>query len=373
MARLLLAFQPPDGGVLRHVEELAEGFAARGHEVLACGPRRPSVVASERYVELPLERAIAPGADVRALVGLVRLLRMHAPDIVHLHSSKAGALGRLARWAAPAAPVVYSPHGYAFAGHFERMAERRAYRGLERALAPLATRVLCVCEAERRLACSVGPAVRTRVVHNGVEIPSPGRIDERVLAARARGPLAVVVTPLRPGKGVETMLDAMRLVLERHPTATLLIAGDGPEAAPLRERARELGLGDAVRFLGEVAVPTAVFAGGDVIVHPSWAESFPYAVLEAMSVAAPIVATDVGGTSEAIEHRRSGLLVPPRDASALAQSVADLIDDRERARSLGDAARRRVAQRFTLDRMVDGTLAVYAETSRRLDDGGHRS
>lgn len=363
VARILMIFQPADGGAFRHVAELASGLSERGHEVLACGPRRPDDVAPERFAALALRRGVAPGADGRAVVEVARAISRLRPDVVHLHSSKAGAVGRLARWASPATPVVYSPHGYAFAGHFERAAERRAYRAVEAALAPLATRVLCVCEAERRLAASIGPAARTRTVHNGVASALPAAVHEAVAEAHSRGPVVSIVAPLRPGKGIETMLAAMPAVLAGHPTTTLLIAGDGSEAGALRARARSDGLDAAVRFLGDVPEPAAVIAGADVVVHPSWAEAFPYAVLEAMAAGAAVVATDVGGTGEAIEDGRSGVLVPPRDPGALARAIDGVLSDRELARDLGGEARRRVRSRFSVPGMVRGTLGVYAEVS----------
>jgi glycosyltransferase involved in cell wall biosynthesis len=362
--RILQVFQPVDGGVFRHVAELADGMGARGHEVWACGTRAVPGVADERFAPLALERAIRPEPDARALAAFARVLRRVRPQVVHLHSSKAGALGRLARWAAPRTPVVYSPHGYAFNGHFERERDRQLYRGVETLLSPLATRVLCVCEAERRLAASVGPTSRTRIVHNGVAAAAPGALHPAIVGAKERGPVVVAVTPLRSGKGVETLIDAWPAVLAWHPRATLAIAGDGSEERQLRERASAAGLDDAVRFLGFADEPLSVIAGGDVAVHPSWAESFPYGVLEAMTTGVALVATDVGGTAEAVEDGRSGLLVPPRDAAALADAISGLLADRDRARSLGEAAQARVRERFTLGHMVEGVLGVYAEVAR---------
>lgn len=373
VARVLMVFQPPDGGVLRNVSELAGGLTASGHEVFLCGTRRPREFSPDRFVELEVCRGVAPGADGRAMGQVARVVSRCRPDVVHLHSSKAGAVGRLARWAAPFTPVVYSPHGYAFAGHFERGLERRAYRAIEMALAPLASRVLCVCEAERRLAAAIGPASRTRVVHNGVAAAPAGAPPPRGASGEhGHGPVLVLAAPLRPGKGIETAIDAMPRVLMRHPTATLLIAGGGAESGALEHRARSVGLDTAVRFLGEVADTAGVLGGADVVIHPSWAESFPYAVLEAMAAGAPIVATDVGGTDEAIHDGCSGLLVPPHDAKQLAAAIGALLDDAELARRLGAAARERAQSCFTLPRMVTGTLDVYAEVSDGFARGAAR-
>src|SRR5579862_2985278 len=167
--RILLCHQPTDGGVGRHVSDVLAGLAEAGHETILCspavpaGPGRPA-----HHIPLDLRRAIAPQADAPAVARMGAILRRYRPDVVHAHSSKAGAVARLARPASPRTPVLYTPHGYAFAGHFESERERAAYRIVERTLAPLATRVVCVCEAEARLARSVGPPARVRVIHNSI-------------------------------------------------------------------------------------------------------------------------------------------------------------------------------------------------------------
>ena len=154
-------------------------------------------------------------------------MRALRPDIVHAHSSKAGAVARLARTLAPRTPVVYTPHGYAHAGYFESRAQRRVYALAERALTPLASRIVCVCEAERRLALGLGAGSRARLVHNGIDVPADTPVHPRVATLRERGPVIATVTLLRPGKGIETLLDALPALLAAHPDAQLVIAGAG--------------------------------------------------------------------------------------------------------------------------------------------------
>src|ERR1017187_10862350 len=147
--RILLCTQPTDGGVGRHVCDLIEGLTEKGDEIILCSPAIPAGLRQAvPHVRLDLRRAIAPRADLLALAQFVRVVRDVQPDLIHAHSSKAGAITRLARLFSPRVPVLYTPHGYAFAGHFNRSAERLAYSAAERALAPLASRVVCVCEAE---------------------------------------------------------------------------------------------------------------------------------------------------------------------------------------------------------------------------------
>lgn len=358
--------------------DLFEGLTQLGYEALLCGPAVPggSVIADPgplaaapagaapspiRHRPLALERAIAPRADLVVLGRFGRVLHSVRPDLVHAHSSKAGAVARLGKLLHPRTPVLYTPHGYAFAGFFEHEHERLAYRAAERSLAPLTRRVIAVCQAEARLAEMVGPANRVRVVYNGIVPADDGPSDDRIRVLSGLGPVVCAVTQLRPGKGVETLIDALPAVVVQHPDLQLAIVGDGPLRSALQTRAQMRGVGHAVHFLGELADPPAVLRGADAFVLPSWAESFPYVVLEAMSAALPLIASDVGGIAEAIVHGENGLLVAPRDHPAISRAMLALLDDASLRKRLGDAARTAVRQRFTRADMLAGVAGVYEE------------
>lgn len=365
VTRVLLCHQPVDGGVGRHVRDLAEGLVERGLEVTLFSPAPPAgMKASVRHVQADMRRAIGPRADRACLSALTRTIEQLRPDVVHGHSSKAGALARLARLRHPRTPVLYTPHGYAFAGHFSRQLERSAYRAIELALAPLTSCVLCVCEAEARLARSVVPRRRVRVVHNGIESLKRTRPDPALATLAQRGPVIGALTLLRPGKGLETLIRAAPRVLARHPNVCFAIVGEGTDLPALRTQAAALGVAQAIHFPGPSSDPAAALSAMDVFVHPSWAESFPYVILEAMSLSLPIVASRVGGIPEAVSDGESALLVPERDSGALADALLRLLDDPARARRLGQAAHERLQARFTREAMVDGIVGVYTEFLR---------
>jgi glycosyltransferase involved in cell wall biosynthesis len=362
--RVLLCHQPTDGGVGRHVRDLADGLSAKEHEVFLCSPAIPQgVSAPVVHVRLALRRAVAPRADLVALVRLAQIVKELRPDVVHAHSSKAGALARLARFSSPRVPVVYTPHGFAFAGHFSHPLERHIYLGAERVLAPLTSRVVCVCESEARLARSIGPKDRVRVIPNGIDPPGKGQADPRVAELSRRGPVIGALTLLRPGKGMETLIAAVPHVLARHPEAQVAIVGDGPDRQKLGAQASALGIAGSVHFLGPSNDPLAALRGMDVFVHSSWAESFPYVILEAMSLARPIVASDVGGVGEAVIDGKSGLLIPARNECALGAALVGLLDDPERRADLGRGALQR-AGLFTRLTMIEQLVGVYDEIVR---------
>jgi glycosyltransferase involved in cell wall biosynthesis len=362
MPRVLLVSQPTDGGVYRHVGDLAAGLPGHGFEVALAAPPLQTPPPTDLTVELPLVRSPSPRDDARAVAALARAIRELRPALVHAHSSKAGAVARIARALAPRTPVLYTPHGYAHAGYFESGAQRRAYALAERALTPLASRIVCVCEAERRLALGLGAGVRARVVHNGIDRPPDTPVHPEVAALRAAGhPILATVTLLRPGKGIETLLDALPALLAAQPSARLVIAGTGVDRGVLETRARRLGVLDAVHFLGFTQDSATVLRGANVFVSASWAESFPYVILEAMALGVPVVATRVGGVGEAVSDGLTGLLVPPHDAASLARAIGSLISDRDRAAEMGARAASDVRARFTREQMLDGLATVYRD------------
>jgi glycosyltransferase involved in cell wall biosynthesis len=154
-------------------------------------------------------------------------------------------------------------------------------------------------------------------------------------------------------------------ILRALPNANLAVAGDGVLRDEIERQISDLGVGGPVHLLGSIDNVAGLLGACDVYVQPGWSESFPYSILEAMSLGRPIVATDVGGVGEAIEDGVTGRLVPPHDEGRLAGAVLEMISDPARARRLGDAARARMLDRFTFGRMVDETLAVYREVGLR--------
>jgi glycosyltransferase involved in cell wall biosynthesis len=361
-----MVVRPSKGGAFGHAVRLSRQLQARGYDAAICGPHGHLANGLDVPifdVEIPRRPHLIHHPAAVARIGSV--FRRYAPDVVHAHGSQGGVAARLARVAKPETPLVFSPHNFAFTNYFTNPAERAAYRSIEVALAPLATRFLCVCEAECRVAAKVAPRRRLRVVHNGIEPLRPAAPGAELAALADAGPLIGVVAEMQPPKGLRSMIAAMPMILDARPEATLVIAGDGPERVDLEAEIADLGIGERVRLLGSIDGVAGLIGASDVYVQPGWSESFPYSVLEAMSLAAPIVATDVGGVGEAIEDGVTGRLVASKDPAALAAATLDLLADREPARRLGEAARERMMSSFRLDQMVEGTLDVYREVGLR--------
>jgi len=366
MARVLMVCEPPDGGVSENAVQLSERLGAEGFEVEFAGPpearRHPRLDAAGVAIHrLPL----APGYgnavhDARALRGLAALMRRRSFDLVHCHSSKAGVLGRLAARAA-GTPAIFAPHSFSFVGDFSP-ARRRIALGIERALAPLTAAVVCCCEDERRIALEhrVAAPARLHVVHNACEACAECAPDATLSGMRERGPVAASVAALRPQKTLEVFLDAVPRVLERMPGVQLAMVGDGPLRGRLEAHAARLGLDGDERFaMLPFEAPAARYLRAmDVFVLPSAWEGFPIGVLEALACGVPQVATDVGGTREAVTAE-TGRLVARHDPEALAAAIVEVLEDPVRRERMAQASRARHAEHFSIDRMVAGTTAVY--------------
>lgn len=366
--RVLLAFEPPDGGVAENVLQLATGLAAHGWEVELAGPEE-SIVYERLSGDVPVHRFPfvrgygTPRADAAALRRLVRLLRTGRYDLVHCHSAKAGVLGRIAARLA-GVPLVYSPHCFPFIGDFG-LPRRVFATTVEVLLAPLGARTICVCEEEREQAKAkhLPRQSRLRVVHNGCAPCADDVVPDPATAQlRGDGPLAAVVSVLREQKRVDVFVDAAPTVLEAVPDARLAVVGTGPLEDELHARAATLGLDTHPRFafLPFGAPAARHLKAADVYVLPSSWEAFPIGVLEALACGVPQVATDVGGTREAVVPE-TGRLVPRDDPGALAAALIELLRDPAALEPMAQASRARHADRFTVDQAVAKTAAVYGE------------
>lgn len=213
------------------------------------------------------------------------------------------------------------------------------------------------------------------VIRNGIDLtPYAGPADRaglrRELGLPPETPLVAVVSRLTRLKGLENLLEAAAMLKPRYPDVRFLIVG---ETSPmekayldeLKSFADRMRVTDRVIFAGRRSDIPALLSAVDVSVMPSLNEALSNVLLESMAAGAPTVATRVGGTPEALVHEQAGLLVPPGDSRAIANAVALMLDDRPLARGLGQAARRLVGERFSVDRMVRSTELLYTELLAR--------
>lgn len=211
------------------------------------------------------------------------------------------------------------------------------------------------------------PEAKVRVVRNGVPLAAfncPADPDLRsTFVGDGRAPVVMTVARLHSQKGHVHLLEAAALV----PEARFVLVGDGPERGALEGLAKTLGIDDRVSFLGYREDISRLLSSCDLFVLPSLFEGLPISVLEAMAAGKPVVATAIGGTSEAVVDGATGFLVPPADSSALAACIRRVISDRALALRLGQSGRARAVAEFSSGSMVRGVVKAYDELAGRVD------
>ncbi len=361
---VLIVSQPVDYGVAVYVRQLTESAVAAGHDVTVACPAADEGLprwiqdAGARHEPLQMVRlpSVRDAFDVWTLRRLAR-----GRDVVHLHSSKAGALGRVAAMSLgrrrPA--IVFTPHFWSWlvGGRLAGL-----YCWIEGVLARCCDVIVAVSEreaAEGRVVLGAG-GNRVMVIHNGVDrahfCPQGQQAD------RAPGsPLVTCVGRFSEQKGQDVAIRAISLL--RHRTARLRLVGVESQRGlteHLRALAASLGVADRIEWRGHVADSAPELRAADMVIAPSRWEGMSLAILEAMACGAPLVVTDVQG-SEVVQG--AGLIVPPDDPGALAEAIDALISNKDRRLRLGAAARARSAS-YDLASSMRGNLELWSRLAR---------
>jgi glycosyltransferase involved in cell wall biosynthesis len=292
------------------------------------------------------------------------------PDVVHVQHPLdrcvyARLVRRLERWRLPLVVTAHSLFG------------EHADRTIRQLMAPnlrAADRVIAVSEHIAEQAVELGvDSRRVHVIHSGVDTRQFQPRDRFAARQRIRikddARLVLFVGNLEPRKQVDVLLQAMAQVRDQIPSVQLLVVGSGESAGDqdqtrrLQQLCLDLAVRDIVRFTGRVSEEQLLdaYASADVFALPSSSEAQGIVALEAMSCGLPVVATAVGGLIGTIEHERTGYLVPPGDARALAESLARVLASSDERASVGAAARQAVMTRFAWSRTVEQTIEVYRE------------
>jgi glycosyltransferase involved in cell wall biosynthesis len=357
--RVLHVTQPVTEGVAQCVRHLVtDQLEAGWHVEVAC----PAAPWDSPLAGLPRRRweaRRAPGPHLAAEVwALRRVIAEFDPALVHLHSSKAGLVGRLVLRGRRA--TVFQPHAWSFEA--VTGATRDAAWTWERAALRWTDRVVCVSHAEQAIAVALGADGGAVTIPNGVDLTAAPRAGEGA-AATARERLGLVQAPtvvclgrLCRQKGQDVLLAAWPEVRSRVPDAQLVLVGDGEDRDRLQRRADHVG----ARLAGGTSDPWTWLAAADVVAVPSRWEGMALVVLEAMATGRSIVATDVGGARECVLPG-TGSLVPSQDASALATSLVQRLEDPVLAAREGISARATAERLFDLRRTTAEFRGLYAE------------
>jgi glycosyltransferase involved in cell wall biosynthesis len=358
--------KPTAAGVRRHVIDLVTGLHALGvRQGLVYSPEGADAAFWEGLERLqgmgvasfavPMKREVDPRGDARAGRELARLVRRLRPRVLHLHSSKAGGIGRLAALAFPRVRVVYSPHASA-----ANLAP--VYGRIERFLGHVRTdRLVAVSASERdeiaalryvpdRRLVRVDAGIDAADVEAGAAGPPPVPLPE--------GRLLVAAGRMNEQKNPELLVEASRELLARFADLHVVWIGDGENREGVERMLDEAGIRRRWTITGWVANPFPVIGRAAVFALPSRYESFGYVTLEAMVLGKPVVSTAVAGSRDLVAAGETGYLVPPGEPHAFAEAVARVLRDPAHAEALGRAAAER-ARHFSRERMAAEVLEVY--------------
>jgi len=304
----------------------------------------------------------SPGLDLRVAARLRAGAREHGVALWHAHQYTPFFYAALSRGPGPRPPLLFTEHGR----HYPDL--RRVRRVLaNRLLLRRGDRVTAVGHFVRHtLIENEGiPRSRVEVIHNGIDpdrfVPADPAEARAQLGLGPEQRVVMQVARFHPVKDHATGIEAFARAVDAAPDAVLVLVGDG-EARPAAEAlASRLGRGERVRFLGVRSGVEGLLPAADVFMLSSLSEGISVTLLEAMACRVPIVATDVGGNREVVEHGRNGLLSQRGDAQGLGHNLAMLLRDAKMRRDMGEAGRNRLLKHFSQSRMHQGYEALYGQ------------
>ena len=382
------------GGPALHVAYLTAGLADRGYETTlvsgTIGRHEESMEFVARdlgvpIVKLPeLGREISPLRDLLAALRLARLIRRQRPQILHTHTAKAGAIGRIAALlAGEARPpiVIHTFHGHVLRGYFGPV-RARVFRLLERWLAQSTTVLVAVSPEVRDdlVRLGVAPEEKFVVIRLGISLDERvGRngnaraATRRMLGQPDERFLVGWIGRMTGVKRTVDLLYSFKLLRDRGVDACLCLVGDGPDREDVERRAHDLGIVRHTLFLGYQEDVAPFYAAFDAFVLTSGNEGTPVTTIEALAGGLPVVATRVGGVPDVVRDGTDGYLVDAGDVAGLAERLARLARDADLRKIMGAAGRERVLPRYAVQRLVDDVDELYRSLlANRAEASGRR-
>lgn len=346
------------GGAQVHVKDLAVALQQDKHKVIVLTGREGiynqdlKQAGIESTSCISLSNKINPFADGKSLRHILYIIKLFNPDLIATHSSKAGVLGRIASKIAKV-PCTFTAHGWAFTPGIAQPS-RAVYKLLEKLVAPLTDKIICVSEYDRQIAIEAGIHPQKLVtVHNGMKDIAPEFNSD---PDRANPVKVAMVARFDKQKDHATLIKAFRGL-----NAELILVGDGINLTQTRQQVKELGMEGKVRFLGFRQDIEKILAEVHILALISNWEGLPCTIIEAMRAGLPVVASDVGGVKEIVFEAETGYVIPRGDVSTLHQKLSYLIDNKQVRIDMGRLARQKYESQLTFKHMYDKTISTYQD------------
>lgn len=352
------------GGAQVHIRDMTTYLKGQGDEpiVLSGWPGKVSDFIEHLgipYFEVPdLVRPIKPIQDIKAFLQIRKILKDEKPDVVSCHSSKAGLIGRLAAFSC-GIPVIFTAHGWAFTENVPQP-KRGIYKLIEKIGGIFSSHIVTVSEYDRVLGIKAGIVRPSKItaIHNGM----PDRpVPKREVLHDTDTVHLMMIARFGAQKDHATLLKALAGMKAKNWMLSLVGGGDNSDVVKLTD---ELRLTERVRFLGEREDIPELLETADIYCLISHWEGFPRSIIEAMRAALPVIATDVAGVKESVEHGVTGLVVPYEDVQVLADALDEVISNKKKLYDMGQKGREVFEDRLTFTHMMKKNRHVYESVKR---------
>jgi glycosyltransferase involved in cell wall biosynthesis len=389
---LYLITRGGNGGAQRYIFDLADNLKNEFNISVAFGEPGEKGELAERLKQnninfsiIPhLKRELSPINDILAIFEITKLIKKINPDIIHLNSSKISILGTIAlKLINPKSKIplglssgrrqnpklFYTVHGWVFN---EPLSKRKKlfYKYAEKLTARRKDKIICVSEYDRQIAIKekIAPAEKLTTIYNGMaqidflQKENAKKILQSKMQVTNDKLLVASIGNLYKTKDFKNFIRAIAILnTNQKSQITALVIGDGSEKQNLEKLIKELKLENNFFLGGKINNAVQLLSAVDIYVCSSVKEGLPYSILEAMQAGLPIVTTNVGGIPELITNGIEGILVEPQNSDALANAIVNLINNNELGIKLGEAARSKVLQNFTLEEMIKKTKMIYLD------------
>lgn len=354
------------GGGQQHVLWLAQKFDKSKFEVeVACEPKGYLVDELGKINIKVHPINISNRLSISSLIKIYLLLKKVFPTILHTHGGTAGFYGRIAALFYSRCVIIHTYHGIHYL-NYEQSLLKKIYMSIDRILLKFTDCTICVSHKDFDSGLNVGIVKKEKgmIIHNGIEVERFSTTNVNVndivkLKTEKDSVIVGAIGRLNFEKGHKYLIEASGSVLKNYPNVKFVLIGDGELRGSLESSAKENGVNDSFIFLGNRTDIPELLTQIDIFVLPSLWEGLPLVLLEAMAAKKAIVATNVNGIVEIIESEKEGILVPPKDPSALASAIIRLLNDKDLCARLAADGYKKVLREFSLDTMVKETENIY--------------
>lgn len=362
------------GGVRRHLLDIIKNIDLGSYDIhLIYGKKRADKVFFDNIPNLKrkgihlyelkeLDREISIKKDSKALIKIMKIINRINPDIVHCHSSKAGALGRVAAYLCGIKNIIYTPHAYIAQSPNLSQTKVKFYVGLEKIFGKITKVTINVSEGERQFALQSGIVTTSNsmVIYNGIS-----KKDRSKKIQKKNRIIIGTVARLSEQKDPITFYNIAKNIVSKYDPVDFRYVGDGPFYEILKNKIEKDNLHKRIQLVGFKNNISGELAEFDIFITTSLYEGMPYALIEALSQGLPIVGTNVTGNNEIIFHDINGYLFNIKDVNGAVQILEFLINNPQKIKSLGEQSYKIYIEKFTIDKMIEKLEKTYEQFRRR--------